>query len=183
MKGNTSNQVWKNAPVNHFKESNITSKWECTFLEQEKKEKMLLICFYCASNFFFLLAAQELLKIKVSVEPCLVSVVVLGCSGTGEYEAGKEKITVYSLRKIRLQRWLGFKQTTGWAPPAGLTNTSSNSNLVFPGGLPSRCCPGSSLLSFSGQLVLGCRVIWLLSSVRFIWLTKLLCFNGDIQKW
>ncbi len=35
-----------------------------------------------------------LLKIKVSVEPCLVSVVVLtrGCSGTGEYEAGKEKI-------------------------------------------------------------------------------------------
>ncbi len=53
MKGNTSNQVWKNAPVNHFKESNITSKWECKFLEQEKKEKMLLICFYCASNFFF----------------------------------------------------------------------------------------------------------------------------------
>ncbi len=30
---------------------------------------------------------------KVSVEPCLVSVVVLmrGCSGTGEHEAGKEK--------------------------------------------------------------------------------------------
>ncbi len=49
--------------------------------------------------FFFLLAAQVLLKIKVSVEPCLVSVVVLmrGYSGTGEYEAGKEKITVYSL--------------------------------------------------------------------------------------
>ncbi len=34
-----------------------------------------------------------LLKIKVSVEPCLVSVVVLmrGCSGTGEYETGKEE--------------------------------------------------------------------------------------------
>ncbi len=33
-----------------------------------------------------------LLKIKVSVEPCLVSVVVLmsGCSGTDEYEAGKK---------------------------------------------------------------------------------------------
>ncbi len=29
-------------------------------------------------------------------------------------------------------------QTTGRAPPAGLTNTSSSSNLVFPGGLPSR---------------------------------------------
>ncbi len=31
---------------------------------------------------------------------------------------------------------LGPTQTTGWAPPAGLTNTSSSSNLVFPGGLP-----------------------------------------------
>ncbi len=28
---------------------------------------------------------------------------------------------------------LGPTQTTGWAPPAGLTNTSSSSNLVFPG--------------------------------------------------
>ncbi len=44
--------------------------------------------------------------------------------------------------------------------PAGLTNTSSNSNLVFPGGLPSRYWPGSTLLSFSGQPVLGCRVIF-----------------------
>ncbi len=33
------------------------------------------------------------LKIKVSVEPFLLSVVVLmrGCSGTGEYEIGKGK--------------------------------------------------------------------------------------------
>ncbi len=45
-----------------------------------------------------------LLKIKVSMELCLVSVEVLmrGCSGTDEYEAGKEKITVYSLQKTRL---------------------------------------------------------------------------------
>ncbi len=28
---------------------------------------------------------------------------------------------------------LGPTQNTGWAPPAGLTNTSSSSNLVFPG--------------------------------------------------
>ncbi len=56
---------------------------------------------------------------------------------------------------------LGPTQTTGWAPPAGLPNTSSSSNLVFPGGLPSRYWPGSTLLSFSGQPVLGCRVIWL----------------------
>ncbi len=56
---------------------------------------------------------------------------------------------------------LGPTQTTGWAPPAGLTNTSSSSNLVFTGGLPSRYWPGSALLSFSGQPVLGCRVIWL----------------------
>ncbi len=31
-----------------------------------------------------------------------------GCSGTGEYEAGKEKITVYSLQKTRLHQWLQF---------------------------------------------------------------------------
>ncbi len=56
---------------------------------------------------------------------------------------------------------LGTTQTTGWAPPAGFTNTSSNSNLVFPRGLPSRYWPGSTLLSSSGWPVLGCRVIWL----------------------
>ncbi len=56
---------------------------------------------------------------------------------------------------------LGPTQTAGWAPPAVLTNTSSSSNLVFPGGFPSRYWPGSTLLSFSGQLVLGCMVIWL----------------------
>ncbi len=49
-------------------------------------------------------------------------------------------------------------QTTGWAPPAGLINTSSSSNLVFPGGLPSRYWPGSALLSFSGEPVLSSRV-------------------------
>ncbi len=39
-----------------------------------------------------------LLKIKESVEPCFVSVVVLmrGCSGTGEYEAGKENKSQYT---------------------------------------------------------------------------------------
>ncbi len=67
------------------------------------EEKVLLI-FFTVPLFFFLLAAQELLKIKVCVEPCLVSVVVLmrGCSGTGEYETGKKKITVYSLKKTGL---------------------------------------------------------------------------------
>ncbi len=57
---------------------------------------------------------------------------------------------------------LGPTQTTGWAPPAGLTNTSFSSNLVFPGDLPSRYWPGSTLLSFSGKPVLG-WVIWLLT--------------------
>ncbi len=32
----------------------------------------------------------------------------------------------------------GPTQTAGWAPHAGLTNTSSSCNLVFTGGLPSR---------------------------------------------
>ncbi len=49
---------------------------------------------------------------------------------------------------------LGPTQSTGWAPPTGLTNTSSYGNLDFTGGLPSR-------YSFSGQPVLVCRVIWL----------------------
>ncbi len=42
---------------------------------------------------------------------------------------------------------LGPTQTTGWAPPAGLTNTSSSSNLVFPGGLPSRYWPAQPCLA------------------------------------
>ncbi len=58
---------------------------------------------------------------------------------------------------------LGPTQTAGLAPPAGLNTTSSSSNLVFPGGLPSRYWPGSTLISFSGQPILGCRVIWLLA--------------------
>ncbi len=62
---------------------------------------------------------------------------------------------------------LGPTQTTGWTPPAGLTNSSSSSNLVFPWGLPSRYWPGSTLLSFSGQPVLGCRVIWLWLFIHF----------------
>ncbi len=46
---------------------------------------------------------------------------------------------------------LGPTQTTVWAPPAGLINTSSGSNLVISGGLPSRYWPGLTLLNFSGQ--------------------------------
>lgn len=55
-------------------------------------------------------------------------------------------------------------RTHGWAPPNGLNNTSSSSNiffLVFQGGLPSRDWPGLILLILSGQPVLCCRVIWL----------------------
>ncbi len=74
--------------------------------------------------------------------------------------------------------WVGPTQTTGWAPPAGLTNTSSNSNLVFPGGLPSRYRPGSTLLIFSGQPVLGCRVIWLWQYVPSFRLFTI-CFSAQ----
>ncbi len=53
----------------------------------------MLLNFLLSPSFFSKLAAQVLLKINVSVEPCLVSIVVLmrGCSGTDEYEAGKGK--------------------------------------------------------------------------------------------
>ncbi len=37
---------------------------------------------------------------------------------------------------------LGFRTHTDYRVRAGLTNTSSSSNLVFPGGLPSRYWPG-----------------------------------------
>ncbi len=46
---------------------------------------------------------------------------------------------------------LGPTQTTVWAPPAGLTNTSSSSNLVFPGGLPSRYWPAQPCLASVGN--------------------------------
>ncbi len=87
------------------------------------------------------------LKIIVSVEPCLVSVVVLmrGCSGTVEYEAGKEKITVYSLQKTRLHRWMDgwmdgwinsfnikFNWTLWYKQPASkYTDLSSKLNIIF----------------------------------------------------
>ncbi len=61
MKGNTSNKVRENAPLNLFKESNMT------FVIEEK----MLWFFFTVPIFFiyiFLLAAQMLLKIKVSVE-------------------------------------------------------------------------------------------------------------------
>ncbi len=56
---------------------------------------------------------------------------------------------------------LGPTQTTGWAPPAGLTNTSSSSNLVFPGGLPFRYWPGSRL-GLGNQIAISTRgvIIW-----------------------
>ncbi len=78
------------------------------------EENVLLIFFTVPLIFFFifLLATQELLKTKVSVEPCLVSVMVLmrGCSGMDEYEAefffNKKIITVYSQQKTRLHHCL-----------------------------------------------------------------------------
>ncbi len=53
---------------------------------------------------FFFISSTSAPKKKLSVEPCLVSVEVLmrGCSGTDEYESGKEKIKVHSLQKTRL---------------------------------------------------------------------------------
>ncbi len=71
----------------------------------------------------------------------------------------------YSIVSLSLYWGVRTPHRPGWAPPAGLTNTSSNSNLVFPGGLPSRYWPDSTLLSFSGQPVLGCRGIWLLARI------------------
>ncbi len=46
---------------------------------------------------------------------------------------------------------LGPTQNAGWAPPAGLTNTSSSSNLLLPGGLPSRYWPAQPCLASVGN--------------------------------
>ncbi len=56
-------------------------------------EEKMLLNFFLLCPYFFLISSTRAPKIKVSVEPCLVSVVVLmrGCSGTDEYEAGNEK--------------------------------------------------------------------------------------------
>ncbi len=69
---------------------------------------MLLIFFFTVPLFLFFLISSTRAPKNTSVEPCLVSVVVLmrACSGTGEYEDGKEKITVYSLQKTRLHHWM-----------------------------------------------------------------------------
>ncbi len=106
MKNNTSNRVRKKCPCKSLQGVQYDSVMGRLIFVIE--EKVLLIFFYCAPIIFFKLAAHELLKIKVCVEPCLVSVVVLmrGCSGTGEYETGKKKITVYSLKKTGLHHWL-----------------------------------------------------------------------------
>ncbi len=61
----------------------------------------MLLNFFTVPLIFYNFLISSTSAPKASVEPCLVSVVVLmrGCSGTGEYEAGKETITVYSLQK------------------------------------------------------------------------------------
>ncbi len=57
-------------------------------------EEKVLFFFFTVPLIYFLISSTRLLKIKVSVEPCLVSVMVLmrGCSVTDEYEAVKETI-------------------------------------------------------------------------------------------
>ncbi len=70
---------------------------------------------------------------------------------------------------VSLSLYLGVRTHTDCrvSTLAGLTNTSSSSDLVFTGGLPSRYWPGTTLLSFSGQPVLGCRVKWLLATNEY----------------
>ncbi len=71
---------------------------------------------------------------------------------------------------------LGPTQTTGWAPPAGLTNTSSSSNLVFTGGLPSRYWPAQPCLASVGY-----RVIWLLVDFDVIGQQKTFLNGGSVM--
>ncbi len=70
------------------------------------EENLLLIFFYYAPDYYilFLISSTSAPKNKSKHGALFSECVVLmrGCSGAGEYEAGKEKITVYSLQKTRL---------------------------------------------------------------------------------
>ncbi len=97
---------------------------------------------------------------------------------------------------------LGPTQTTGWAPPAGLTNTSSSSNLVFPGGLPSRYWPAQPCLVSVGNQswatgwygcrlgrdpdpksggIYECRQIFMIYSVLFVSNDKVFNVFNDVK--
>ncbi len=81
---------------------------------------MLLNFFTVPLIFFFLLAAQELLKIKASGEPHLLSVVELmrGCSGTDEYAAGKEKDhSILTTKKLDYTTELNYSITCSFSRP------------------------------------------------------------------
>ncbi len=65
---------------------------------QQHEEQVFssVVCFFC-------------MQCNISA-PCLASVVVFirGCSGTGEYEAGKGKKAQYTHKKTRLHHWITF---------------------------------------------------------------------------
>ncbi len=101
MKGNTSNKVRLKCPCK--------SLWGVQYYFVMGRhifviEKKVLQNFLLWPNYyFFLLAAQVLLKIIVSVEPCLASVVVWEAALVRmSMRLGRKKITVYSLQKTRL---------------------------------------------------------------------------------
>ncbi len=100
MKGNTSNKVRKNAPVNHFKDSNITSQWEGTFLLL--KRRCSWIFFTVPLIFFFIsstIAPQNRSKRRALFSECGGAYERLLWDGWVWGWEGK-KITVYSLQKL-----------------------------------------------------------------------------------
>ncbi len=97
------------------------------------------------------------LKIKVSVEPFLLSVVVLmrGCSGTGEYDIGKEKITVCSLQKTRLHHWSRADVVLSYQDSEMLTILASGDRRLWLGSRP----PGE----------ICCNPEWLVDMALLLW--------------
>ncbi len=65
------------------------------------EEKVLLNFFYCAPNIFVLISSTSAPKNKSKCRALFseCGVLMSGCSGTDEFETGKEKITVYSLQQ------------------------------------------------------------------------------------
>ncbi len=101
MKGNTSNKVRLKCPCKSLWGVQYYFIMGRHIFVIEKKD--LQNFFTVTQIIYFLLAAQVLLKIIVSVEPCLASVVVWEAALVRmSMRLGRKKITVYSLQKTRL---------------------------------------------------------------------------------
>ncbi len=80
-------------------------------------EKKVLQNFFTVTQIFYFFISSTSAPKNNSKRRALFSECggMRGCSGADEYEAGKEKITVYSLQKTRLHHWSRGRPIIGLA--------------------------------------------------------------------